>query len=530
MPAPLTFDGLLAVRASTQNSPSVFVTEDGQQIGITDFEELVSRAAGWLNANGVGAGDRIAIWLPNHIDWMALLFGAARIGAIVAAVNTRYRTSELHHILKSSGARMLIFESRDARTDFHALIEALDLSTLADLKSLAVIDRDDLPLVGALPVTHCCWRDAAPLGPQGATPDDPVLLFTTSGTTSAPKLVLHCQKSLVLHAINCAAAYELDAEDARYLAALPFCGVFGLNPTLAAVAGGAPVHLNTVFDLETAIHTAKAAAITHFFGSDDMFRMMWNADRTAFDHARRCGFATFTPGLTPVLEQMAAEGLPLCGLYGASEVNAIFAIQPQNLSLKEQLKGGGRPAGGEGTILRVRDTESDDLCPLGETGLLEIKAPTNFTGYFRNPDATAKAIDDEGYFRSGDIGYLRTDGTFVYLARGGDFIRLSGFLTDPREIEEVIQAIDGVTDAQVVSVIWEGKTHPAAFVTTKPATSTTEEAILDSAKDRLAHYKVPILVGILEEFPKVKSANGLKIRKSDLRDMATKILNERRAR
>lgn len=524
----LTFDGLLASRVGNRDGAAAFVTEDRQMISPTDFEELVGRAAGWLHTNGISAGDRIAIWLPNHIDWMALLFGAARIGAIVAAVNTRYRTAELHHILKSAGAQMLIYESSDAHTNFSALIEALDLSTLPDLETLAVIACTERLSIGTLPVKHCGWREAMPLGPQGAAPDDPVLLFTTSGTTSAPKLVLHCQKSLVLHAFNCASAYGFDASNARYLAVMPFCGVFGLNPTLAAIAGGAQVHLNTVFDLDRAIDTAKSAAVTHFFGSDEMFRMMWTADRTAFDTARLCGFAIFTPGLKPVLHQMASEGLPLCGVYGASEVNAIFAIQPTTLPLKARLEGGGRPADNESTDVRVRSTDTGNLCAVGETGLLEIKAPTNFAGYFRNPDATAQAIDDEGYFRSGDIGYLCEDGTFTYLARGGDFIRLSGFLTDPREIEEVMQAIDGVTRAQVVGVTWEGKTRPVAFVTTDPDHSPTQEAILDNIKDRLAHYKVPVFVKILDAFPTVESANGLKIRKGLLRDMAIDILTKRK--
>ena len=527
MPAALTFDGLLSSRRDSPNGTDAFVTQDGQMVSPADFDALVGRAAGWLQANGIGAGDRIAIWLPNHIDWMALLFGAARISAVVAAVNTRYRTAELHHILKSAGAKMLIFEQSDARTDFSALIEALDTATLPDLEILAVIDGTDLPAIGALPVRPCNWRDAAELKPQGATPDDPVLLFTTSGTTSAPKLVLHSQKSLVLHAVNCAPAYAFDAPDARYLAVLPFSGVFGLNPTLAAIAGGAQIYLNTVFDLECAITTAKTAAITHFFGSDDMFRMMWKADRAAFDHARLCGFATFTPGLKSTLHQMAADGLPLCGLYGASEVNAIFAMQPVTLPLGARLEGGGRTASREQTDVRVRNTDTGALCPVGETGLLEIKASTNFTGYFRNPEATAKTIDAEGYFRSGDIGYLNADGTFTYLARGGDFIRLSGFLTDPREIEEVIQSIEGVTRAQVVGVTWDGKTRPVAFVTIKSASSPTEETILASTKDQLAHYKVPVFVKILDEFPTVESANGLKIRKGHLRDMATGILTER---
>lgn len=525
MTAELTFDALIAARRAAPATRPVFVTAEGRDILPDAFEAEVGRAAGWLRAQGIGAGDRVAIWLPNCVTWMALLFGAARIGAIVAAVNTRYRTAELHHILASSGARLLIFGSPDRHADFRAMAAALDIATLPELTAFATPDAADLSPVQSLPVAPCRFQGIAPLPPGDAAPSDPVLLFTTSGTTSKPKLVVHTQASMARHARNCARAYGFDTDGAAYLAAMPFCGVFGLNPTFAAIAGGAPVHVMPAFAPEPALRIARAAPITHFFGSDEMFRQMWQADPGAFSRARICGFAAFTPGLGPVLREMAEAGLPLAGVYGASEVNAIFAIQPADAPVAHRLQGGGRPAD-PGAEIRVRHAETGALCAPNESGVLEIRAATNFAGYFRNPEASARAIDAEGFFHSGDIGYLRGDGTFAYLARNGDFIRLSGFLTDPAEIEEVIEAAEGVARAQVVGVAHEGRTCPVAFIQPTPGARPDPAAILAHTRARLAHYKVPLRVIAVADFPTTESANGLKIQKTRLRDLAEAHLKE----
>ncbi|OWU85676.1 hypothetical protein ATO6_01740 [Oceanicola sp. 22II-s10i] len=520
----LSFDSLIASgldMAKAGDPRPLFVTPEGEAISAAAFDDLVGRAAGWLRGQGIGAGDCVAVWLPNRIEWLALMFGAGRIGAMIAAVNTRYRTAELHHILKSSGARMLVFERQDRHTDFLSLVEGLDCTDLPALETFAVMDDGAADPLHERPVVNVALDTAHAVADGAGSADSPALLFTTSGTTNLPKLVLHRQRSLTLHARNSARAYGFDAEGAALLAIMPLCGVFGLNTVLGAMAGGAPVWLNAQWRLEDALSTARAGQVTHFFGSDEMFRQMWRADSGVFDGARLCGFPTFTPGIEGDLREMAEAGVPMCGLYGASEVNAIFSIQPMTLPLTERLKGGGLPAGGDSTQVRVRDSESGALLPDGTPGVIEIKAPTNFAGYYLNPEATARAVDGEGYFRSGDAGYLRGDGTFVYLGRNGDFLRLSGFLTDPREIEEVIEQVEGIEKAQVVGAVDGIRVRPVAFVTTEAgAPGPNEGAVIAHVADRLAHYKVPERVVTLDAFPATESANGLKIQKAKLRQMA----------
>ncbi|MZR32337.1 AMP-binding protein [Sneathiella litorea] len=521
-----TFDSALANRVVSEKAGDrrpIFVTQNGTEITPTKFEEKVSATAAWLDAHGIVCGDRVAVWLPNKLEWMMLLFACARIGAIVAAVNTRYRTAELQHILKSSGAKMLIFEGRDGYTDFHTLISKLDFSVLPELEKLACVDMDGASLPPLNNIEINTFSPDASLGTSqvAGTADTPILLFTTSGTTNAPKLVMHNQRAVGIHANDCAKALGFDDDDARFLAVMPFCGVFGLNPTLAAIAGGAPVYLNTQFEIELLIRTVKDNAITHLFGSDEMYQQIWQRDKDAFAHAQICGFASFTPGLEEKLRQIAAKGVPLAGLYGASELFAIFSTQPLTLPIEQRLQGGGLPAGGASAEIRVRNTETGKLCAVNEVGVLEFRAPTNFIGYYRNEEATSKSIDEDGYFHSSDVGYLRDDGTFVYLARNGDFLRLSGFLTDPKEIEEVIEQNESVEKCQVVGIEVDGKTRPVAFVISSDPDQPPQEAeLMATAKATLAHYKVPLHVIVIEAFPTTESANGLKIQKAKLRDQA----------
>ncbi len=529
-PRPRLDDVLAALRASARPA---FHQPDGAPVSAAGFDHLVAGTARWLTDQGLRAGDCVAAWLPNRLAWPAILFASARLGLRVAAVNTRYRTHEVEHILHASGASLLIAEP--AREDAFDTLAALDPSRLPSLRRVALAGDEGVnrtaPLPYALHTLRRRFADAGnpfetaaydpkpqPGGPDAdSDPEAPLLHFATSGTTSAPKLVTHPQRTLALHALRCAPAFGFDAPDAAFLAAMPFCGTFGLASLLGAMAGGAPVHLLPEYDTAPAAARLHAGRITHVFGSDEMFRRLQDHDPASLSHARLCGFAAFAPGAAPALRKMAEAGVPLRGLYGSSEVHALFGIQPGDLPLDQRLEGGGRPASADAQ-LRIRDPETGDLVTTGKPGELEIRAPTSFTGYHGNPDATAKALTQDGFFRTGDLARLRGDGTFVYIARMGDAIRLSGFLTDPAEIEEALKGLPGIGDAQVVGVEVDGALRPVAFVI--PDGAFDEAAARAEAAARLAHYKVPVRIFPIDAFPTTPSANGVKIRKAALREDA----------
>jgi fatty-acyl-CoA synthase len=220
-----------------------------------------------------------------------------------------------------------------------------------------------------------------------------------------------------------------------------------------------------------------------------------------------------------VAQACIARGMPLAGLYGSSEVHALFAVQHLQRPLHERLEGGGTPVNAAAQV-RVRDADTGALLPVGAAGILEFKSPGNFIGYLGNPEATAQAISADGWFNTGDIGSLRPDGSFVYLTRAGDAIRLGGYLVAPAEIEEVIKAQAGVAAAQVVAVDLDGKTRAVAFAIAQPGATPDAQATIAAVGARLAAFKVPARLWWVDAFPVVNSANGTKIQRNRLREMA----------
>ena len=207
-------------------------------------------------------------------------------------------------------------------------------------------------------------------------------------------------------------------------------------------------------------------------------------------------------------------------MYGSSEVLAIFSAQRRDMPVRHRIEGGGQPAAGERAKIRIRDTESGALLTDGESGEIEIASPSNFIGYLNDPTATAKAVTDDGYFRTGDLGYLREDGSLVYLSRMGDAIRLGGFLVSPSEIEAVIKEIPGVLDAYIVAVEIGNTPRVVAFVHDDQSGRVDQDRVVAAAKAHLAAFKVPHRVWFVDEYPVTQSANGLKVQRGKLREIA----------
>ena len=519
----------LAARLARERSGDTAFIEGDRRWSYEEFERETRRAAAWLAGHGVRKGDRVAVWLPNGVMWLALFFGLARLGAVLMSVNTHFRSTELEHVLKRSRATHLIMQPGFRRIDFRAIVSGLNPAAVPDLRSVVVVgpaDTEDRIL--NRPTTVLRLAEAGEGPADAAEPDLPCILFTTSGTTKGPKLVIHPQRTLVFHSERVGARWGFDQPGACMLGMLPFCGVFGLNGTLAAFAAGAPVVVLDSFDAERAAALIQEHAVTHTFGSDEMYRRLLqvrSGDRP-YPSARLFGFAAFQPGAPDLAAEAWRRGMPMVGLYGSSEVQALFAIQPEGLPFEQLILGGGQPSAGACAAVRVRDIDTGDLLPPGEKGEIEISSPGNFVGYLDDPEATAEALLPDGFFRTGDIGWLRPDGSFVYETRKGDAIRLGGYLVNPVEIEDVLKSVSGVADAQVVAVPVGTELKPIAFVIPQPAATIDADALIAHARTAMAGFKVPYRIWPLDAFPTTESANGTKIQRARLRAMAEQRLAE----
>ena len=538
-----SLNALLARQLRRQPDATAFIEVDPdsraeRRVSLRQFDDLVGRTAGWLQDHGVGPGDIVALWLVNRLDWLVLHFALARLGAALMTVNTRYRGAEVAYLLQRSRPRLLVLQLHFRRLDFAAVLRDVDPASAGSVQQVVVVDAGAAGSAAAQPLPaallgkptlrfdlHGLAVDRSVAAPGDAvTPDARAILFTTSGTTSGPKLVVHTQRTVSLHVQRIAQAMGYTTDGVVLLAALPFAGTFGYVSMLAALAAGKPVVAMHTFDAAEAARLIVAHRATHCFGSDEMFEALLRQAGgpqagPAFPSLRVCGFAAFRDGAAAVAQACIGRGMPMAGLYGSSEVHALFSMQAPGRPLAERIEAGGSCVNPAAEI-RVRDADSGALLPAGTPGLLEFRSPSNFIGYLGDPEATARAIDAEGWFGSGDIGYLRADGSFVYLTRAGDAMRLGGYLTAPAEIEALIKAQPGVAAAQVVAVDLDGKTRAVAFAIAAPGAAPDAQAVIAALRQRLAAFKVPARLWWVDAFPVVDGANGTKIQRHRLRQMA----------
>ncbi|MBO0689099.1 MAG: AMP-binding protein [Candidatus Dormibacteraeota bacterium] len=479
-----------------------------------------AQAAAGLRRLGFRRGDRLALWLPNRPEWITLLLAAARLGVVAVAVNTRYRGAELAHVLRVSGARGVAVQPGFLELDFVGILKEPDVPPVEHVIAVGERSPD-----GCEP--YATLLEHGRLTELGE-PDDGAAVFTTSGTTASPKLAVHDQAGCAQHARAVASCLGLGDGDAM-LCSLPLCGVFGFSGALAALAAGARLVLQDPYEADAAARLLAEHRVTHFYGPDTMLRSVLASP--AFDAAgsrwRWGGFANFTGASLELLREAEAQaGIPLVGLYGSSEGFALLSMWRQDQPPEERALGGGYPVGPEFQV-RAGDPETGE--PLGhdQDGELQLRGPNVAREYLANEEATRAARTPDGWFRTGDLGHTRADGSFVYLARLKDSLRVRGYLVDPAEIEEHLQRHPAVEVAQVVGVRRHGEGDlPVAFVRLRAGSAAEPSELLEHCRSSIAGYKVPRALEVVDAFPVTGGPNGDKIQKVRLRQMAEEVLGQ----
>jgi len=527
----MNFPELLA-RHVAQRPEAVALYDIDQAVSYQTLHGEANRLAALLYEQGARPGDRLALWLPNCTAWLALFLACARLGITVVAMNTRFRSREVGDLISRGRCRWLAMWPSFKGLPFAQILAETDSSLLAALKGVLVVG--DPPAISPLRDTPMFFYDGRPEAslpdtvalPAGSTH---ALVYTTSGTTSQSKLVVHDQHTMIRHGAAVARFHGISSDDAILMGA-PFCGAFGFSAALAGLASGASLVSSPVLDPAQCARQIKCYKATHTFANNELLARILDAtddEAAPFPSLRIAGFASFAPSLGDLPARAEKAGIALVGLYGSSELQALVAAQHADAPLAEREQAGGRLAAPEARV-RARDAESGALLPHGEVGEIEILSPSLMKGYLDNEEATRKAVDPEGYFRTGDLGHTIDERTFVFHARNGDFLRLSGFLVNPVEIEQFIETLDGIAACQVVGVVHQGKSVPVAFVITDQGRHITEEKIIEYCRASLARFKVPVRAGVIDAFPVVESANSNKIQRGKLQDMALALLDDSR--
>ncbi|MBI1990127.1 MAG: AMP-binding protein, partial [Betaproteobacteria bacterium] len=234
----LTLPELLARHAL---HPFPALIERGNTVSFAALAEASRRVAGGLSRLGVAPGDRVALWLPSTTAWLTVFFACAQLGAIAVAVNTRFRSHELNDVLARSGAKVLVFWPDFKGIDFGGTLAACDTHALERLQSVVAYSEDGMPaprsLAGKAVFDYATLSFGEPLAENRANAEAACAMFTTSGTTNAPKFVLHSHRAVIGHALDVAHRFAIGA-DSLLLLIPPLCGVYGFCSAMAALAAG----------------------------------------------------------------------------------------------------------------------------------------------------------------------------------------------------------------------------------------------------------------------------------------------------
>ena len=520
-----TLAGLLAAAALTVPNTAALI-EPARRTSYAELDLLSGRFASGLAEVGLGRGDRIALWLPNTPAHYALTFAVWRLGATVVGVNTRFRAKEVEDIVGRTGAKALVYWPGFKDIDFEAILAEIDASLLSHLKYVIAHDVDGTPDVPAhvlgRPVTRLsAMHSAPPMADDLGGPAVPAQIFTTSGTTSAPKFVLHAHASLEEHARRVAVHWALDKPDAVFFQTAPLCGTVGLVNLTVCVAAQASQVIQTLFDPGEAGALIKREQVTHTVITDEVLvRMLKGEDaQKPYPSLRMAVAFGINPPLQEHLDALEQAGIFGSNAYGMSECLAYFALRPRDVPMAEAMYGGGDVVN-SASGMRIRNLGTGELCLPGEEGELEVNGPTLMLEYADNPQANAKTWTEDGWLRTGDLGYLREDGCLVYLSRINDMLRLSGFLVSPAEIEAELEKDAAVEQAQVISINTKRGVRAFGFVLLSGEGALNEAALIAHCRAQLANYKCPVRIVPIDEWPLAISPNTIKIQRVKLRDQA----------
>lgn len=481
-----------------------------------ELADRVGSLADGLRGLGVMPGDVVALWLPNRREWLETALAAGIVGAVVLGINTKLRSHDAAELVRRSRARVLVVDPTFKGIDFAEMVSRISTSA-PDLHHVLT------------PSDQAALMDIeAPSADGHLDPTRPVQAFTSSGSTGEPKLVLHSPRGLLFHAAANARAFGLDDGSAAALVSLPLCGVFGYNAALAGLAAGRPVVLQEVFDATEAVDLIERHGVTHLSASDTMLERLCDATEARGPGTastwKHTAFGNFTPGdCSRLVGRGDAQGRFFFQTYGSSEVLSTLTAPGADADWSRRAQGGG-VAIDPHIRLDVRDPAGVPL-PIGEQGELWVAGPTVCLGYLREGKVHAPTLTEDGFFATGDLAVRRTDRDVVYLGRLDDSVRIAGFLFSPAEVEVYLDGLEGVGRSAYVAVEHEGSVHGVAFITPSPGTQ-LDTAVLDArARRELASFKVPSVWSVLPELPLIAGANGDKVDRRTLGDLARQALS-----
>ncbi len=509
----------------------------GKTISFSELHDQSSIVGAWLTAHGLSKGDRVAIMMPNILQYPAVMMGILRAGCTVVNVNPLYTPRELEHQLKDSGAKAIFIlenfantlQQVIAKTDVkHVVVTAMG-DQMGGLKGAIVnlVVRKVKKMVPAWSLPGHTAYKAVINGNGGSFStvetghDDPAFLQYTGGTTGVSKGAALSNSNVLsnaeqnTHWVEVAYRESGRPDNLTYICALPLYHIFALtvNAIMGMEQGAHNILIPNPRDIPGFVKELGKYEFHAFPGLNTLFNALLNNEEF-----RKLNFKPLTLTLgggmavqRPVAEKwQALTGCSISEGYGLSETSPVATSNPFDAKSFSGTIGVPIP----GTSIAIRDDDGKDL-PLGEVGEICIKGPQVMVGYWNRPDETAKVMAKDGFFKSGDMGFMDERGFTKIVDRKKDMILVSGFNVYPNEIEEVAASHEGILEAAAVAAPDEHSGEVVKLFVVKTDQSLTEQDVKDWCAKGLTNYKRPKYVIFKDELPKT---NVGKILRRELRD------------
>lgn len=509
----------------------------GKTLTFADLDRLSADFAAWLqHETDLEPGDRIAIQLPNVLQFPVAVFGALRAGLVVVNTNPLYTEREMAHQFKDSNAKAIVILANMA----DKLEKVLDKTDIKHVLVTQLADLHDVPkrwLINAV-VKHVKkmvpayslpsaigFRDALKKGASlshtdvSRTQGDLAALQYTGGTTGMPKgaMLTHC--NLIANMLQARAAIGEHLTDGEELVVAPLpvyhIYTFTVNCLFLMETGNHSLLITNPRDLPSFVKELKGLPFTGFIGLNTLFNALCNRDDfKQLDFSKLKLTISGGMALTKAAAQRWEEttGCPIAEGYGLTETSPIVSFNPTNAI---QLGSIGKPVAG--TSVKAVDADGNDVA-LGEPGELCVQGPQVMKGYWQREEETRNSIDEDGWFHTGDIAVLQEDGYIRIVDRKKDMILVSGFNVYPNEIEDVVAAHPDVLETAAVGVPDENAGEAIKLFVVSKNSQLDAETLRSWCKKELTGYKVPKYVEFRDELPKT---NVGKVLRRQLRDEDT---------
>ncbi|MFN7992082.1 MAG: AMP-binding protein [Bryobacteraceae bacterium] len=475
----------------------------------------VDRTARGLLGLGLNPGDRVGLWATNCLEWILLHLGCARAGLVLVNVNPAYRSHELRFVLAKSRIRALFLRHRDTRADY--------ASILAESREGA-----ELPLEHVVWIGDPSWQEMLDRGidslPEPGLPGDVANIQYTSGTTGLPKGVMLTHRNLVNNGNVMALSLRMTPED-RICAPVPLYHCFGsvIGTMVSLVSGAALILPSAQFDAHATLLAVATERATSIYGVPTMFIAELehpefpSFDLTSLSKGVMAGSPCPIELMRRVVNEMHCREMTI--IYGQTESSPAITMSRVDdpLELRVTTVGCALP----NTEVKIVCRETGRTLPVGELGELCTRGYLVMKGYDEDPEATAAAVDPEGWLHTGDLAMMHENGYFSFRGRAKDIIIRGGENIYPREIEEYLHTHPKIADVYVVGLpdARLGETV-LAWVQLRPGQTAEAEEIRDFCRGKIAYFKVPQYIRFVDSFPMTvtKKVQKFLIREQEIRE------------